>query len=97
MAELITRWTKEELAKKSKSPNTVTAYRAGYLPQERRDIENRLKNKDLIGVVSTNALELGIDIGSLDSVIISGYPGPSYLLGSKLVEQEELAPIHSSR
>jgi DEAD/DEAH box helicase domain-containing protein len=76
MAELITRWTKEELLKKSpKLANSVTAYRAGYLPQERRDIENRLKNKDLIGVVSTNALELGIDIGSLDSVIISGYPG----------------------
>jgi DEAD/DEAH box helicase domain-containing protein len=75
MAELITRWTKEELTKRAKSPNIVTAYRAGYLPQERRDIENRLKNKNLIGVVSTNALELGIDIGSLDSVIISGYPG----------------------
>ena len=76
MAELITRWTKEELrAKSPKLPNTVTAYRAGYLPQERREIENRLKNKNLIGVVSTNALELGIDIGSLDSVIISGYPG----------------------
>jgi DEAD/DEAH box helicase domain-containing protein len=45
------------------------------LPQERRDIENRFKNKSLIGVVSTNALELGIDIGSLDAVIISGYPG----------------------
>jgi DEAD/DEAH box helicase domain-containing protein len=75
MAELITRWTKEELSRRSKSPNIVTAYRAGYLPQERREIENRLKNKDLIGVVSTNALELGIDIGSLDSVIISGYPG----------------------
>ena len=75
MAELITRWTKEELTRRAKSPNIVTAYRAGYLPQERRDIENRLKNKNLIGVVSTNALELGIDIGSLDSVIISGYPG----------------------
>ena len=76
MAELITRWTKEELTKKSpKLSNAVTAYRAGYLPQERRDIENRLKTKKLIGVVSTNALELGIDIGSLDSVIISGYPG----------------------
>jgi DEAD/DEAH box helicase domain-containing protein len=76
MAELITRWTKEELrAKSPKLSNAVTAYRAGYLPQERRDIENRLKNKSLIGVVSTNALELGIDIGSLDSVIISGYPG----------------------
>ena len=76
MAELITRWTKEELARKSpKLSNALTAYRAGYLPQERRDIENRLKTKKLIGVVSTNALELGIDIGSLDSVIISGYPG----------------------
>jgi DEAD/DEAH box helicase domain-containing protein len=75
MAELITRWTKEELTRRAKSTNIVTAYRAGYLPQERRDIENRLKNKNLIGVVSTNALELGIDIGSLDSVIISGYPG----------------------
>jgi len=75
MAELITRWTKEELTRRSKSPNIVTAYRAGYLPQERRDIENRLKTKKLVGVVSTNALELGIDIGSLDSVIISGYPG----------------------
>ena len=76
MAELITRWTKEELRQRSpKLQNSITAYRAGYLPQERRQIENRLKNKDLIGVVSTNALELGIDIGSLDSVIISGYPG----------------------
>jgi len=76
MAELITRWTKEELKQRSpKLQNAITAYRAGYLPQERRQIENRLKNKDLIGVVSTNALELGIDIGSLDSVIISGYPG----------------------
>ena len=76
MAELITRWTKEEFYKKSpKLADSVTAYRAGYLPQERREIENRLKNKSLIGVVSTNALELGIDIGSLDSVIISGYPG----------------------
>jgi DEAD/DEAH box helicase domain-containing protein len=74
MAELITRWTKEDLIK-SKQDTNVTAYRAGYLPTERRDIENRLKNKQLIGVVSTNALELGIDIGSLDSVIISGYPG----------------------
>ncbi|MCL2642661.1 MAG: DEAD/DEAH box helicase [Candidatus Bathyarchaeota archaeon] len=75
MAELITRWTKEQLVTKSKPTNIVTAYRAGYLPQERRDIENKLKNKKLIGVISTNALELGIDIGSLDSVIISGYPG----------------------
>ncbi|MCW4029993.1 MAG: DEAD/DEAH box helicase [Candidatus Bathyarchaeota archaeon] len=76
MAELITRWTKEDLKRRNpKLYGAVTAYRAGYLPQERRDIENRLKTKDLIGLVSTNALELGIDIGSLDAVIISGYPG----------------------
>jgi len=76
MAELVTRWTREELRRRSpKLANSVTAYRAGYLPQERREIENKLKNKSLNGVVSTNALELGIDIGTLDSVIISGYPG----------------------
>ncbi|MEJ2281885.1 MAG: DEAD/DEAH box helicase, partial [Candidatus Bathyarchaeota archaeon] len=76
MAELITRWAREELRKRSpKYTQLITAYRAGYLPNERREIENCLKNKKLFGVVSTNALELGIDIGSLDSVIISGYPG----------------------
>ncbi len=76
MAELITRWTREDLNKRAGNlSKTVTTYRAGYLPRERREIENKLKNKELIGVVSTNALELGIDIGSLDSVIISGYPG----------------------
>ena len=76
MTELITRWTRDELRKKSpKLASSITAYRAGYLPRERRDIENRLKTRKLIGVTSTNALELGIDIGTLDSVIISGYPG----------------------
>lgn len=76
MAELILSWAKNEL-KKSKSDliEKISSYRAGYLPDERREIENNLKNRVLIGVTSTNALELGIDIGSLDSVIISGYPG----------------------
>jgi len=76
MAELIALWSKMEV--KEAEPylvDKITAYRAGYLPAERREIENNLKNETLLGVTSTNALELGIDIGSLDSVIISGYPG----------------------
>lgn len=75
MAELITFWSKKELEKEEHIADRITAYRAGYLPDERREIENKLKNGFLMGVTSTNALELGIDIGSLDSVVISGYPG----------------------
>lgn len=57
------------------NPETVCAYRSGYLPETRRRVENGLKNHEILTVVSTNALELGIDIGSVDAVIMYGYPG----------------------
>lgn len=54
---------------------SVRGYRGGYLPNERREIERGLRGGDVRGVVSTNALELGIDIGSLEACVITGYPG----------------------
>src|SRR5262249_7425245 len=56
-------------------PETIRGYRGGYLPNERREIERGLRAGTIRGVVSTSALELGIDVGSLDIVVMAGYAG----------------------
>ncbi len=74
--ELIAMWAKKDMTQvKGKLAHRIAAYRAGYQPEERREIEEGLKSGKYLGVTCTNALELGINIGSLDAVIISGYPG----------------------
>jgi DEAD/DEAH box helicase domain-containing protein len=65
----------QELIKKEIGEKAIQGYRGGYLPTQRRKIEHGLRNGDIIGVVSTNALELGVDIGQLQVCIMTGYPG----------------------
>lgn len=72
MTELISLWTRPRLGGLSEK---LSSYRAGFLPEERREIEKKLTTGELIGVISTSALELGIDIGDLDLCILVGYPG----------------------
>ncbi|HEY3266768.1 MAG TPA: DEAD/DEAH box helicase [Armatimonadota bacterium] len=75
-AEIILRYARNVLQKQGDGlESKVTSYRAGYRAADRREIERRLFNGDLLGVVSTNALELGVDIGGLDACILNGFPG----------------------
>jgi len=72
--ELIFRYAREHLERKGLG-DAIMPYRGGYLPEQRRAIEKQLFDGELLGVVATSALELGIDVGSLDAVIMAGYPG----------------------
>jgi DEAD/DEAH box helicase domain-containing protein len=73
--EVLTKYLKDRFEKRLEEKGTVRGYRGGYLPEVRREIERELREKKVKAVVSTNALELGIDIGDLDVCVIAGYPG----------------------
>jgi DEAD/DEAH box helicase domain-containing protein len=73
--ETMLKYLRDRLARERIDPELIQAYRGGYLPDLRRRIEAGLRAGDIRCVVATNALELGIDIGSLDAVVCAGYPG----------------------
>jgi len=75
ITEVLVTYLKEELEKRIDDKGLIRGYRGGYLPLKRREIEKHLREGKIKGVVSTNALELGIDIGSLDVAVLAGYPG----------------------
>ena len=73
--ELLLTYLREDAAKAGRAPATLKGYRGGYLPAERRRIEEGLREGSVRGVAATNALELGVDIGGLSACIMAGYPG----------------------
>jgi DEAD/DEAH box helicase domain-containing protein len=74
LTELVYNYSKERLGDPSLAKK-ISPYRAGYLPEERREIERALFDGELLGAIATTALELGIDIGSLEATVLAGYPG----------------------
>jgi DEAD/DEAH box helicase domain-containing protein len=73
--EVMLKYLRDRLADTAIEPDAIMAYRGGYLPDTRRRVEQGLRDGEILCVVATNALELGIDIGDLDAVICAGYPG----------------------
>ncbi|NSW89394.1 MAG: DEAD/DEAH box helicase [Firmicutes bacterium] len=73
--EVLVTYLKDIFSKSVRGSNCVRGYRGGYLPNQRREIERGMRNGEITGIVATNALELGIDIGSLETCIMCGYPG----------------------
>ncbi len=75
MVEVLTKYLKDVFDHDPRKPERIRAYRGGYLPTERRETERNLRAGEIDGVVSTSALELGVDIGGLDVAVLNGYPG----------------------
>jgi DEAD/DEAH box helicase domain-containing protein len=75
MVEVLTKYLKDIFDHDPRKPPRIRAYRGGYLPTERREVEKAMRAGEIDGIVSTSALELGVDIGALDVVVLNGYPG----------------------
>jgi DEAD/DEAH box helicase domain-containing protein len=73
--ELLLTYLADDATEKKRRERAIRGYRGGYLPNQRREIERGLRDGSVRGVVATNALELGVDIGSLEAAVLVGYPG----------------------